>query len=482
MRAPGPGTPRPEEPAIEARMTYFAPATDAGQDLLDRHVLPMCSRLGLPVRVVRPPVNRSEGTRARFGRSTFVLWDGSLEEGPGTDDRGSDGHRSDDRGIYDALTMWAKIDRSNIIVSRTPLPQNVLTWHQFAPSHGSSFDNTRIAAWLEVHLAARLGQPPAAGPATPPEPDADPAGTGATGTEPMGHYWMYDRPARWFLSHRGSHAQTVRSWRDAFEQAHGTTVRMVPPQEFSYATEVVTRAQMWEGIARLVREIGATRRILLYLTEDYYDSFWCLGELLGSAQLGIGGRDEFGRRVGRLPEPEVAVPGEPRTEPLAPLAAELGLRAPDRDQLRRFRRLLVNCDPLTSAPETTIAPRGLGRPMAAVVRLFGYYDPAVVREDFWSLVRVPCPRCAPRGRRPSEVNWDAYLREPEPQGVDWFGYFPAHPSELSTGQLTCPTCGQPCRLVNRRGVRTLWAPVQTTEADQDRPVIRRLPVWEVLPS
>ncbi|MGW0584131.1 hypothetical protein ACWD25_51410 [Streptomyces sp. NPDC002920] len=434
-------------------MTCFAPATDGGQDLLDHHVAPICAALDIALRVVRPPANRATGLRAKLDGSAFVLWDGSLE---------------DERGIYDALTLWAKLDRSNIIVSRTPLPQNVLTWNQFAPPHGGTLDNARIGAWLHTHLAARLGRP---------APPAVPT------TEAAAHYWMYERPARYFLSHRGTHHQAVAQWRTAFERERGRTVRVVPAQEFSYPTEVVTRAQMWEGVARLFREIAVTGRMLVYLTADYFDSFWCASELLGATELARnqGLLGVVGRGRNTPPPVELALPGRPDTTPFAPVAEKLGLRPPGREELRRFRRLLANCDPLSCAPETVHAPRGAGRLIAALVKPFGFYDAEVVREDFWSVVRVPCPGCAPRHRSADRVDWQAHVAAPPPTGTDAFGYFPAAESDLARGVLTCPTCATRCRLVNRRGARVLWTPVMSTEADQNRPVVRRIPLWEVLP-
>ncbi|WUH89688.1 hypothetical protein OG900_05680 [Streptomyces sp. NBC_00433] len=391
---------------------------------------------------------------AELGRTDVIVWDASLE---------------DERGVYDAMTGWTKLRRKNVIVSRTPLPRNVLTWHQFAPVHGSTYDNDAIGAWLARHLTARL----TGAPLTPPEQAAPPAG----------HYWMYDRPAEHFLSFRGSRQQEAEQWRDAFERSRGTTVRMVPPNEYSYPTEVVTRAQMWEGIARLQREIEATGRIVLYLTDDYADSFWCAGELMCAAYmlLHTGGR----RLVGRLPQLEdaqVALPGVPGTMPLVTAANRGLLRLPDHEQVRRLAMLLTNCDPISSAPESQIEPRGPARPLSRVLRRWGFYDPEVVQELFWSRVRVPCPGCSARGRAASELDWDAFLRAPDEGGggMDAFGYFDAPEDDLVAGRVSCPGCGRGCRLVNRRGVRTLWMPVMTTEADKDRPVVARTPVWEVV--
>lgn len=66
------------------------------------------------------------------------------------------------------------------------------------------------------------------------------------------------------------------------------------------------------------------------------------------------------------------------------------------------------------------------------------------------------------------------------QKCDYFGYFPADPSQLEGGRVACPNCRTRLQFENKRGVRTLRVPVQTTETDQSRPVIQEHKVWEVL--
>lgn len=151
------------------------------------------------------------------------------------------------------------------------------------------------------------------------------------------------------------------------------------------------------------------------------------------------------------------------------------------EAIDRLTKLLNNGDPLTSAPETQVPPEGLAKLIALITRRrLGFYDPEFMSEDYWHVVRVPCPRCRPRGRRPEEVDWfrHMHLADSSP-AVDYFGYFPARREELERGTVRCPGCGSQLRLVNRRGVRTLWVPVMTTERDQDRPVIQEHKVWEV---
>ncbi|NUR25317.1 MAG: hypothetical protein HOV83_05620, partial [Catenulispora sp.] len=161
----------------------------------------------------------------------------------------------------------------------------------------------------------------------------------------------------------------------------------------------------------------------------------------------------------------------------------LRMRVPMLDSagMDRFVYLINNADPVTAAPETRVPARGLGRLIElAVKKRYGYYQPEFQTDEYWQRVRVPCPHCKP-SRDGSEVDWAEHMRLPaDHDRTDYFGYFSADPADLASGWLTCPGCGHRLPVGNRRGTRTVWQPVQSTEADQDRPVLWRLPVWEVL--
>ncbi|GHJ43560.1 hypothetical protein Cs7R123_09020 [Catellatospora sp. TT07R-123] len=429
-------------------LAVFHPANDAGQQLLDDFIRPLCTRYGLPVQVIPAGATRAAGLAVQLTR-TFVVWDLSVE-GP--------------ENVYAAMPMQAKLHPRNLLVSRTPLPRNVLGQHQCAPIHGHTFPNELLGEWLDRHLHEHL---------------VGPAGAG-TYPRMAAHYWMNEHPADYFLSFRGSHQAQAEAWRDRFEAAHGVSVRMVPPNEYSYPTEVVTRQQLWEGVARLMREIQATRRAVVLLSDDYYDSFWTASELLVLLWLAYRpparGRQDLER-------PEVHFAASAARTDLAPLAAALdhGIPIPTSDHALRLVYLINNTDPVTSAPETQVPARGLGRLIARAVRTrYGYYQPEFQTHDFWHQVRVPCPQCHPHHRQAADVDWAAHMATADEGPVDYFGYFAADPADLASGRLTCPGCGNGLDIANRRGVRTLWSPVMSTEKDQDRPALNHLPLWEVV--
>ncbi|MEU7916191.1 hypothetical protein [Microbispora bryophytorum] len=440
------------------RLTFFDLPNDSGQDLLDKWVKPVCRRHGVELVVAGPDENRATAM-LRQATSRFVLWDCSVE-GP--------------RRVYHALNMWAKCKRNNLFVSRTPLPRNVLTYHQCAPIHGNAFSNAQLGEWLDRHLFTALR-----------------GDTGGRDVRPddLGNYGQYDKGADYFLSFRGSYQREAERWRDRFQLDRKLAVRMVPPNEFSYPTEVVTQQQMWEGVSRLRYEMQAAARLIVLSTDDYFDSFWTCSELL--LGLWLHGWDGWvakpvafrGGRPGwrRLASVDFAESLEGTgLVPLQDGMRALSIPGPGPQLTVRLALLINNGDPLTSAPETQVPPSGPAKLVARFARKFGFYHPEFMTDDFWNRVRVPCPRCKPHHRRPQDVDWGLHMLLPDSSpAVDYYGYFPATWEELDRGAVRCPGCGSELRLVNRRGVRTIWVPIMTTEADQDRPIIQEHKVWEV---
>lgn len=430
-------------------LTYFGAESEPSDALLADWVRPVCERRGVTLKVAPRGSNRGAGLVAPVA-STVVLWDCSLD---GPDD------------VYRAMTMWVKHSPKHLLVSRTPMPRNILARRQCAPIHGHTLDNASIGRWLGRELHRRFGGPP------PPRDEL---------ADIARHYWLFDTPADYFLSFRGTHQEQADTWRSEFAEAHGASVRMVPPNEYSYPTEVLTRQQAWEGAARLMHEMRATGKVIVHDSPDYFDSFWTATEMLTT--LWLLDRDVRSRRQPGIRGAYFAVR---QPEPaLRPLRDGLpGTRSPHGGEQDRFVLLVNNSDPFTAAPEATVPPRGLGKLLAAVVRRWGYYLPEFTDRAFWEQVWVPCPRCAPRHRPADSVDWSRHLSRPaEDAGADYYGYFPADRTVLPSGSVRCPGCRTRSALVNDKGFRALWKPVQTTEKDQDRPVIETQPVWEVVPG
>ena len=431
-------------------ITVFRVQNDNGQDLLDNYLRPTCTRIG--ARLKEAPANANRG-HAMVSQSTsdLVLWDCSVEN----------------QGlVYDALTVWVKTTKKHVIVSRTPLPRNVLTHYQCAPVHGAQFSNEVLGEWLDKQLPMILH------------------GKYSSETYQHGnlasHYWMFEKPASLFLSFRGTHEKKAQLWKQSFEGEHRMDVRMVPPNEYAYPTECVTYQQMWESVARLMHEMRATQRVAIFWSDDYFDSFWTASEFLTTLWM-----LERGRETGKTMLDEaffVRDPSSLHVQPFRDGLTDLAVQLPDQAGMKRFAKLINNSDPITSAPETQVSPHGAAKLIAWLLRRrMGFYDPDFMASTFWHTVRVPCPICKPDRRSPREVDWHRHmmLLDDSPT-VDYFGYFPVEPQTLETGTATCPRCSTTLHLENKRGIRTLWVPVQTTEPDKSRPALQTHKVWEVI--
>jgi hypothetical protein len=430
-------------------LTVFKIQNNLGQNLLDEYIKPICRKMGVSLREAPANANRGYAVAAQ-ATSDFILWDCSVEQGH----------------VYNALSMWVKTTRKHAIVSRTPLPRNVLTYFQCAPIHGEKFTNEIIGEWLDKQLPAIL--------------------QGKYSNLPYqnkilaSHYWMFEKPAKYFLSFRGTHQKDTEIWRQRFEQVHQTSVRMVPPNEYSYPTECVTLQQMWEGAARLMHEIRAIGRVLIYMTENYFDSFWTATEFLTT--LWMLGRDP---KTGKTMLDEAYFVRNKDSLDLQSFRdgfIEFAIPKLDQPAMDRFVGLINNGDPITSAPETQVPPSGLAKLVAAFTQSrYGYYEPEFTTQSFWHVVRVPCPICKPRNRLSSKIDWHRHMILADAtKSIDYFGYFPVETFELESGKVKCPNCHTTISLENKRGVRTLWVPIMTTEKDKSRPVIQEHKVWEVI--
>src|SRR2546423_136419 len=80
-------------------------------------------------------------------------------------------------------------------------------------------------------------------------------------------------PADVFISYRGGYRRMAEEAGRAVV-TRGESVRIIPEGEYAYAKECVTLQQQWETVARLRREMNACRRVLIVLSDDYWDSFW----------------------------------------------------------------------------------------------------------------------------------------------------------------------------------------------------------------
>ena len=335
-------------------ISFYKVQNNQGQQLLDQYVRPICDRLGLRLLEARPNANRGDSLASQF-KDDFILWDCSVE----------DGH------VYHALNEWVKNTKKHIIVSRTPLPRNVLTFHQCAPIHSHKLSNAEIGHWLEPYLRGLLS-----GDSHALEAANDRNKVFAS------LYWRSEHPANMFLSFRGSQQEAAERWSKQFTRETKLTLRMVPKQLYAYETECVSRQQMWEGVAHLNYEIKATGKAAIFLSDDYFDSFWTCSEPLSLIR--------WPRNIDGTTINSAYIVSDCSSTELRPLAIETpSLPVPNltRKQANRFWRILNNSDPLTSGPDTRIPPSGPAKILAFILRsTLGYYDPEFTANLFGKLL------------------------------------------------------------------------------------------------
>ncbi|MFY9222916.1 MAG: hypothetical protein WAQ98_09615 [Blastocatellia bacterium] len=412
-----------------------------GQQLLDNFVVPFCKKNNIRLAESKITATRADSLVAAYV-SNLLLWDCSVESGH----------------VYNAFNEKVKNQRKHIIVSRTPLPRNVLTYNQFAPIHGEKFSNDLISDWLEKKLSFWVKNGYFA------QDDIN--------NKIAHNYWLFDNPAKIFLSFRGTKLELATAW----SQKINSSIRMVPESEYAYKTECLTRQQMWEGVARLTHEMTVTSRVVIFFSDDYFDSFWTSSELLSL----IKHRKDSNNRIKNTYL--LTDYCKTKLEPLYIESRAFPVKPITLTQSHRLFKILNNTDPLTVAPETYIAPRGMAKILAFFLKpTMGYYDPEFTSNFFWKTLLVPCPKCKPNKRPIEEVSWENHLYwKNSTQEKDYFGYFPSSNEQLLTGSVKCPWCNTHLKLKCDRSPRTIWAPIQTTEENQNRPVIQEHPLWEVV--
>lgn len=398
-------------------------------------------------------VSRHENNNSRdefikvFRNSSLIILDCSLDK--------EGGH------IYRALHEWIKTKKKYIIVSRTPIPRNILAFHQYVPMHGKTFSNEDIQQWLTTNLPIIL--------------ERELANPSKMLSSFTGFYQVPNLKYDYFISFRGSQERQVEQWKTAYENESASKVKMVETGEYSYPTECLTLQQMWEGVAKLQYVMWNIGKVLIYKSEDYFDSFWTSSEFLSIVSYHYPIQNNIVSGIYLIDDNTV--------NPLKINSELMNIRRTNKEEKQIFKHLLNNSDPYVVGPETRLKPQGAQKIIAPILRLLiGHYKPEFSGKNWWDIVRVPCPNCKPLKRTPKEVDWLKHLStyKTDANTVDYFGYFPVSEDDLNRGVVNCPSCKKSIKLENKRDPRTLWMPILSTEKDQDRAVITALPLWEVI--
>ncbi len=165
-----------------------------------------------------------------------------------------------------------------LVVSRTYLPINFPGLRQGgAPSYPRSFTNDDILHWLEPQLV-ELSK-------TQPRKKLGLIGYfGAVSTSLDRANDIRRQEGQIFISYRSHSFQEVGllARRLAGGEFHSEpkTVRIVPPGALAYENELLTAHRRWMLQVTLEYWISAAEEVWIYHTDDYFGSWWTLGEIV----------------------------------------------------------------------------------------------------------------------------------------------------------------------------------------------------------
>jgi hypothetical protein len=336
---------------------------------------------------------------------------------------------------YDIVTSYP-LDHI-LVVSRTYLPLNfwglrdgILDSHIKTTIYGTPFypktkSNQEILRWLDLQLRDLLPSLP-----RPMEEKGDPFRM----TVPMKPSLdLLDRrrnqSGQIFISYRSQDAEQVEKLkqqieRGQFHQGQTKVVRYFPPGILS--DEVMTEQRRWQILSMIDRFIGPATEIWIYETEDYYNSWWTLGELATLAyRRNVGYRDQ---------NPPILKIFNPRTNKISDLPSDY-LPKMTEEQRKRMARWYVNTD-ASQGLEMAIGIRKLSK--VPILGWFPYFNDPVWSDEFWKNPILDCGCCRQIGRNRNQFDLDKFLWTIDP------GFTRLTPIQMSnvvrTKQISCPVC------------------------------------------
>ena len=346
------------------------------------------------------------------------------------------------------FTMPMPLDHV-LVVSRRPLPLNFYGLRAEitcadgrsvcgVPGYGQTLSNLEIVEWLRAQL--RLLRPRVPRPATDKGFFRMPLRSMPDSLDRLDEYRR--ATGHVFISYRSHHSARVAMMRDGVVREGRRRVRFFPPGILSL--ELLAEQRRWQILSMIDRFIGPAEEVWIYETDDYYNSWWTLGELMTLAY-----RRYAGYRGKRPPRLSRVEPGTGRLLSLTDdFLPQLTVA-----QRRRLARIYANSDSALVAPEAVVVMRGLSR-MPLVGRLKYFHD-HVWSDVFWRYPVLDCWRCRRIGERKNKIDVDAFLALQDP-GMHRLS--PGAMREaLAMGEITCPGCGGGYR-IEAAEPQYIWAP------------------------
>lgn len=281
-----------------------------------------------------------------------------------------------------------------------------------------------------------------------------------------------------FLSYRSTRFHGVRNLAGRIRggelggELRNSRLFFFDPGELVYDDELLSPLRRWQLLSLIQDYLIAAKQIWLYLSDDYLDSWWTLGELLSTREFDLTEKLRF-----YDPGKGHVVRVEPGRLPRV-----------DETQKRRMAHYQANSHPDQFAPETLdrnkmLAPLG----DIALVRKLFMMDAPAFSDEFWFMHIVPCRRApAVSGSGSVGDGIERFYQRCERVDVGAFLKLWNEPELIASVQdlesaaegktaPTCPKCQRPIRIVRMGRPRYFWVP-QPDSAQTGKAWARLMPL------
>jgi hypothetical protein len=309
-----PATESPAERVSRGRLLTVFPAVGASGLGLAKRIQALADDFGYDVRI-EDDITRRAGTRACYC-GDVAIFDLTAS--------------TDDPGAYRALPpVYASLDHA-LLVSRTPLPLNLMParpggappypfpvteypdgtavrFPDFTLYGGTSQqwiaeDDQSILEWLRTQLTQLSGQP--SGHRLPLAPFDAPAWYASPEvlafTEAATNFWLNRDPDSAFVSYRAHAYDAVLALRASAAEGQlpgvgAKSLRVISPSELAVERELLSAGRRWMVLSTLRLLMRRAPELWVYRTSDYLMSWWTLAELVLFAQ--NSGEKDFAHRL-----------------------------------------------------------------------------------------------------------------------------------------------------------------------------------------
>jgi hypothetical protein len=374
---------------LEPTIAFFATRSSDGVALQNKFLI-LAEELGFNAKIFENSTELEYAqTCAKFD---VVVVDASVEE--------------TGKHNYNYITPYA-LDYL-LIVSRNYLPINfsglrdaILDTYTKTTIYGVPFyphtkSNHDILKWLELHLRELLPSLP--------RPIVEKQGSLRMTTLMKPSIDQQDQrrneSGQIFISYRSKDVKEVeelkqRIEKGIFHEGQLRVVRYFPPGILS--DELMTEQRRWQILSMIDRFIGPATEIWIYKTEDYYNSWWTLGEIATLAY-----RADVGYRGQNPPKLKIF---DPYTNKISDASPDFLPRMTE-VQKKRMARWYANTDS-NQGMELAIGPRKMSK--VPIIGWLPYLNDHVWSDEFWKNPILDCGCCRQIGSQKNQFDIDKFL-------------------------------------------------------------------------